>query len=188
MVQQVIALRDIHLPEFDKNQRIAQQKALIFDSNKCQYDMILGTNFLSKTGIKLYYDQGEMLRYDNTLPMHPRRGLTSVDFDGMEDSDFIQYEDELLGQDGLKLYATEILDAKYQWNDVRDVVENQHHLTASQKCNLRTYSNITRNYLMALSVSIHIRRFTSKLNPMQNLCMHDHIPCLKYICPCSNVN
>ena len=54
----------------------------------------------------------------------------------MEDSYFIQSEDELLGQDWLELYATEILDAKYQWTDVRDVVENQHHLTAHQKCDL----------------------------------------------------
>ena len=80
--------------------------------------MILGTNFLSKTGIKLDYDRGEMLWYDNMLPMCPRRGLTSEDFDHMEDSYFIQHEDELLGQDWLELYATEILDAKYQWTDV----------------------------------------------------------------------
>ena len=53
--------------------------------------MILGTNFLSKTGIKLDYDQGEMLWYDSTLPMRPRKGLTSKDFDHMEDSYFIEH-------------------------------------------------------------------------------------------------
>ena len=68
--------------------------------------------------------------------MSPHRGLTSEDFDHMVDSYFIQHEDELLGQDWLELYATEILDAKYQWTDVQDVVENQHHLTAHQKSNL----------------------------------------------------
>ena len=66
--------------------------------------------------------------------MRPHRGLTSEDFDHMEDSYFIQYEDELLGQDWLELYATEILDTKYQWTDVQDVIENQHPLTAHQKC------------------------------------------------------
>ena len=136
--QQVVTLRDIRLPEFDKNRRIAQQKALVFDNDNCRYDMILGTNFLSKTGIKLDYDRGEMLWYDSTLPMRPRKGLTSEDFDHMEDSYFIQYEDELLGQDWLQLYATEILDAKYEWTDVRDVVDAQHHLTARQKCDLLT--------------------------------------------------
>jgi hypothetical protein len=136
MAQQVITLHDIRLPEFDKNRQIAQQKALVFDNDNCRYDMILGTNFLSKTGIKLNYDRGEMLWYDSTLPMRPRKGLTSEDFDHMEDSYFIQHEDELLGQDWLQLYATEILDAKYKWTDVRDVVETQRHLTAHQKCDL----------------------------------------------------
>ncbi len=53
MAQQVVTLCDIRLPEFDKNRRIEQQKALIFDNDNCCYDMILGTNFLAKTGIKL---------------------------------------------------------------------------------------------------------------------------------------
>ena len=56
MAQQVVTLHDLRLPEFDKNRRIAQQKALVFNNNNCRYDMILGTNFLSKTGIKLDYD------------------------------------------------------------------------------------------------------------------------------------
>ena len=77
-----------------------------------------------------------MLWYDSILPMHPRKGLTSEDFDHMEDMYHIQYKDELLGQDWLKLYATEILDARYKWTDVQDVVEGQTQLTASQKCDL----------------------------------------------------
>ena len=136
MAQQVVTLRDIRLPEFDKNRRIEQQKALVFDNDNCRYDMILGTNFLSKTGIKLDYDRGEMVWYDCTLPMRPRKGLTSADFDQMEDMYHIQFEDELLGQDWLQLYATKILDARYKWTDVRDIVENQTHLTACQKCDL----------------------------------------------------
>jgi hypothetical protein len=118
MAQQVVTMRDIRLPEFDKNRRISQQKALVFDNDNCRYDMILGTNFLSKTGIKLDYDRGKMLWYDSTLPMRPRKSLTSADFDHMEDMYYIQYEDELLGQDWLETYATEILDTKYKWTDV----------------------------------------------------------------------
>ena len=45
--------------------------------------------------------------------MCPHKGLMSADFDHMEDIYYIQYEDELLGQDWLEAYATEILDAKY---------------------------------------------------------------------------
>ena len=77
-----------------------------------------------------------MVWYDCTLTMRPRKGLTSADFDQMEDMYHIQFEDELLGQDWLQLYATKILDARYKWTDVQDVVENQTHLTAHQKCDL----------------------------------------------------
>ena len=52
--------RHVRLPEFDKNRRSSEQHALVFDSKTCKYDMILGTNFLSKTGIKLDFDTGNM--------------------------------------------------------------------------------------------------------------------------------
>jgi hypothetical protein len=45
-------MQGIRLPEFDKNRRINQQKVLAFDNNKVKYNIILGTNFLSKTGKK----------------------------------------------------------------------------------------------------------------------------------------
>jgi hypothetical protein len=54
----------------------------------------------------------------------------------MEDMYHIQFEDELLGQDWLDLYATEILDTRYKWTDVQDVMEGQTHLTTCQKCDL----------------------------------------------------
>ena len=56
----MVVLRDLRLPEFDKNRRIDAQRALIFDNDDCKYDIILGTNFLSKTGIKLNYETGNM--------------------------------------------------------------------------------------------------------------------------------
>ena len=68
--------------------------------------------------------------------MRPRKGLMSEDFDHMEDMYHIQFEDKLLGQDWLDLYATEILDARYKWTDVCNILEGQTHLTAHQKCDL----------------------------------------------------
>jgi len=37
-----VAHRDIRLPEFDKNRRKDEQKALVFD-NSCRFDIIFGT-------------------------------------------------------------------------------------------------------------------------------------------------
>ena len=45
----------------------------------------------------------------------------------------VQTEDELLGEDWLDNYATEISDAKYNKTDVNDVVEQQSYLTSAQK-------------------------------------------------------
>ena len=43
--QEVVILRDLRLPEFDKNRHISQQKALVFDNDKVKSNIILGTNF-----------------------------------------------------------------------------------------------------------------------------------------------
>jgi hypothetical protein len=43
------------LLELDKNRNIEQQKALIVESDFCRYDVILGADFLTKTGIDVKY-------------------------------------------------------------------------------------------------------------------------------------
>ena len=74
--------------------------------------------------------------YDSVLPMQPSHGLTLSDFLEMEESYFIQLEDELFGKDWLHSYATKILDAKYEFIDVIDVVNRQDHLSQVQKDDL----------------------------------------------------
>ena len=48
---EVVTLRDLRLPEFDKSSHINQQKALVFDNDNIKYNIILGTNYLLQTGI-----------------------------------------------------------------------------------------------------------------------------------------
>eukprot|EP00956_Cyclotella_meneghiniana_P036465 scaffold126104_cov52-Cyclotella_meneghiniana.AAC.3 len=67
LAKEVVTMRDIRLPEFDKNRRINQHTCLVFDNDSCNYDIILGTNFLAKTGIKL--DCGS-LRWRQPQPLH----------------------------------------------------------------------------------------------------------------------
>ena len=71
--------------------------------------------------------------FDCSIPLHPPGGLDARDFDAMEDMFFIQTEDELFTEDWLTCYATEILDTKYEWTDVKDVVDMLAHLNAQQK-------------------------------------------------------
>eukprot|EP00956_Cyclotella_meneghiniana_P021042 scaffold37820_cov36-Cyclotella_meneghiniana.AAC.2 len=122
--EEVVTTRDIRLPEFDKNRRIDQHTCLVFDNDKCNYDIILGTKFLSKVGIKLNYEDEQMEWFDTTLPLKPVGGLTSQDFDAMVNAFHVQMEDEFFGVDWLQNFATAMLDAKYEYVSVRQVIDN----------------------------------------------------------------
>ena len=68
MANKMVYLRNIKLPEFDKNRKIGEQKAFIFE-NKCRCGVILGSDFLTKIGLDIKYSTGEMEWYCNTLPL-----------------------------------------------------------------------------------------------------------------------
>jgi hypothetical protein len=127
--QDVITMQDIRLPKFGKNRHINQQMVVGLANNNVKYDIILGENFLSKTGRKLNCSEGNMEWFDCLVPL-------SNKFDTMEDMFHIQVEDELFGEDWLKSFATEILDAKYERTDVVDVMIGITHLNAHQKADL----------------------------------------------------
>jgi hypothetical protein len=110
-MQEVVRMQDIRLPEFDKDRRINQQKVLVFDNDNVKYDIILGTNFLSKTGTKLNYSEGNIEWFDCFIPLCPPVGLDSKEFKAMEDMLHIQVKDKIFGEDWLECFATEILDA-----------------------------------------------------------------------------
>jgi hypothetical protein len=134
--QEVVTVQDIRLQEFDKNRRINQQKVLVFDNNNVKYNIILGTNFLSKTGIKLNYSEGNMEWFNCSIPLCPPGGLDSKEFDVMEDMFHIQVKDKIFGEDWLECFATEIVDTKYEKTDVAEVVKGLSHLNAHQKADL----------------------------------------------------
>jgi hypothetical protein len=71
--------------------------------------------------------------FDCSIQLCPPGGLDSNKFNAMEDIFHIQVEDELFGEDWLKCFATEILDAKYERTDVGEVVKGLTHLTEHQK-------------------------------------------------------
>jgi hypothetical protein len=135
-MQEVVTMQDIRLPEFNKNRRINQQKVLVFDNNNIKYNIILGTNYLSKTGIRLNYSEGNMEWFDYSIPLCPPGGLDLKKIGAMEDMIHIQVEDKIFGEDWLECFATEILDAKYERTDVAEAVKGLTHLNAHQKADL----------------------------------------------------
>ena len=110
----VITLRDIRLSEFDKIRRIDKQKALVFDA-PYKYDIIFGTEFLTKVDININYETGFMEWYECILPLRDPFSLDKESYQDMEDAMYVQTEDELLGEDWLDNFATEI----YMQNTIR---------------------------------------------------------------------
>ena len=54
----MVVMLNLRLPELDKNRNIDQLKALIFESETCQFDMILGADCMTKTGIDVKCNTG----------------------------------------------------------------------------------------------------------------------------------
>ncbi len=71
------------MPELDKNRNVEQQKALIFESDTCRYDVILGAVFLTKNGIDVKYSTGTIEWSKNELPLCDPHDLKYRNFKAM---------------------------------------------------------------------------------------------------------
>jgi hypothetical protein len=60
--------------------------------HSCRYDVILGADFLSKTGIDVKYSTGTLEWFDNELPLRDTCYLQSTDFLAMTKTIEIQLE------------------------------------------------------------------------------------------------
>ena len=77
--------------------------------------MILGSNFLQKSGIDIKYSTGRVEWFGNNIPLReaPRVETYEEDFKTFIDYYLSQMEDEKFGGDMYDEYAASILDAKY---------------------------------------------------------------------------
>jgi hypothetical protein len=71
----MVVMHNLRLPELDKNRNIEQQKALIVESDTSIYDVILGADFLTKTGIDGKYSTCTIEWFKNELPL---KGSTPI--------------------------------------------------------------------------------------------------------------
>jgi len=86
----MVIMRNIRLPELDKNRNVDQQKALIFESETCKYDVILGADFLTKATIEWF---------ENELPLRNPHVLNDKDDATMAKVIAMQQEVEIFGMD-----------------------------------------------------------------------------------------
>ena len=94
----MVRLRDIRLPEFDMNRQINEIKPLTFD-NECRYDAILGADFLTKAGINIMYETGNMEWFENIIPMRNPYEISDKDYLAMADAIEIQSKESNFGSD-----------------------------------------------------------------------------------------
>ena len=112
---EMVVMWNIRLPELDSGKNIEQQKALVFDSKTCRFDVILGTNFLSKTGIDVKYSTNTVEWFDSEMPLRNASALNNEDYTELAEIIELQQEAEYFGIDWFEPYchAIEIWDAKY---------------------------------------------------------------------------
>jgi hypothetical protein len=163
----MVVMRNLRLPELDKNRNVEQQKALIFESETCKYDVILGTDFLTKTGIDVKYSTGTIQWFENKLPLRDPHALKDKDYLARAEIVEIQQEVDFFGMDWYDptCYAIEILDAKYEKVQIDDVVNQLKHLNIHQKTGIKqVLSEFTKLFDGTLGVYPH-RKFHIDLEP-----------------------
>ena len=82
-------LEQLRFPEFNKNIKIEQHEINVFDSNCC-YDIILGGDFLQKTGININYTECQIEWLDAQLPLRNAREFHKEDMNLLVDTLYAQ--------------------------------------------------------------------------------------------------
>jgi hypothetical protein len=139
-------------------------------------------------GRKLNYTEGNMEWFDCSIPICPPWGLDLNKFDAMEDMFLIKVKDELFGDDWLKCFETEILDARYERTDVVEVVKWLTHLNAHQKADLLWALHENDKMFNGPPEVYPHKWYTLTLIQMPSLCILDHTLYLKSIWKLSKQN
>ncbi len=113
---EVVIMCNLRLPEFDKNRNINKQKALVFQSETCKYDIILGADFLTKIRhwCQIQHKNHRMVWQCVTIVLPSPS--SNKEFEAIAEIIKAHQEEELFGMDWYDptCYATEILDTKYE--------------------------------------------------------------------------
>ncbi len=163
----IVVMCNLRLPELDKNRNVEQQKALIFESDTCRYDVILGADFLTKTEIDVQYSTGTIEWFKNELPLCDPHDLKDRDFKAMVEIIDIQQEVDYFGIDWYDptCFAIEILDAKYEKVWIKDVMNPLEYLSTQKKSDLKqVLSEFTKLFDDTLGVYPH-KKFHIELEP-----------------------
>ena len=127
-----VILKDLRLPEFDKNLSIDGQMAYVFDS-PCRYQVIAGRDFLRRTEINLTFKKNHITWMDWSIPMKSPH-FSEASYNAIiDDYNFWMEEDEL---ELNETYMSQMMPAKYEKADLEKFAKEQTHLSPSQQDDL----------------------------------------------------
>ena len=117
-----VYVKDLSMPEFDKCKQRDGVEAFVFDS-PCNYDIILGQNFLSDAGIVMDFEYRKVTWMDNVVKMKPpgywedhNNLYYALSQDPYEDDD---------NENEFESFAVNIEEAKYEKVDGDEVARKQ---------------------------------------------------------------
>ena len=132
-----VPLEDIRLPEFDRHRKIEGVYAYVFDA-PCRYQIILGNDFLSATGIDIKFSTNTVEWLDIAIPHKNPQDFSADDAQVCLHTMIMDMDDDFLSdhfddEDIFESYVTKILDAKYDEMTIDEVCKLQTHLTPQQQ-------------------------------------------------------
>ena len=132
---ETVRLRHCTLPEFSKTKSLYGKIAQVFDS-PCNYDIIVGRDWLHDIGLVLDFGQKSMKWMETSLDMKPRSHFHSREnlCSSLEMSEEI-FGDNYFDDDEELNTAVDsfIAEAKYQSVNVKEVAAQQTHLSPYQR-------------------------------------------------------
>ncbi|MHA7927802.1 MAG: retropepsin-like aspartic protease, partial [Marinobacter sp.] len=135
--KRMVHMKGLSLPEFDKQKEIDGVDAFVFGS-ECNYDVILGRDFLQAAGIKMDFQNGTIHWLEKMIRMKTPGYWSSSAHVQMALMDEVFEEDEDLDESerAMESLSAEIQEAKYEKVTAKQVADAQNHLTVEQRLRL----------------------------------------------------
>ena len=127
-----VILKDLRMPEFDKNLSIDGQMCYVFDT-PCRYQIIAGRDFLQRTGIDLGFKKNHITWMSMSIPMKSPH-FTEANYNAVIDKYLFWKDEDEMELD--EMYFSEMMPAKYEKADLVQFAKDQTHLSAEQQNDL----------------------------------------------------
>ena len=118
-----VTMRNVKLPEFSNGRRLEFVTSRLFDSPNCQYDIILGRDFLRLAGISMSWETNSIKWIDRTVQMKTPHHYDNRMYRNLEHNEQLD-----------ELYESKtILERKYKKVTPKECADEQHHMSCEER-------------------------------------------------------